>query len=122
MREFGAVAWPSRVTFHGKDDTRHTFLAFRDWLTQFPGRPVFWSDNPAYDWQVINILFLKYQHENPFGWSARRIGDFYAGLVGDVNRQSDWKKLRITDHDHNPVHDALGNLEAFDRMMNGERA
>jgi len=42
--------------------------------------------------------------------------------VGDVNRQSDWKKLRITDHDHNPVHDALGNLEAFDRMMNGERA
>ena len=24
-------------------------------------------------------------------------------------------------HDHNPVHDAMGNLEAFERLLNGER-
>jgi len=29
--------------------------------------------------------------------------------------------LRITPHDHNPVHDAMGNLEAFDRLLKGER-
>ena len=32
-----------------------------------------------------------------------------------------WTELRITPHDHNPVHDAMGNLEAFERILNGER-
>ena len=121
MREFGAVAYPSRLTFHGEDDSRWTFRDFRDWLRRFPGRPVFVSDNPAYDWQMINCLFLKYFGENPFGWSARRIGDYYAGLVGDWTRSSGWKHLRVTRHDHNPVNDAMGNLEAWARMQRGER-
>ncbi len=50
-----------------------------------------------------------------------KIGDFYAGLIGDFMDSSSWKHLRVTKHDHNPVHDAMGNLEAFDRLMKGER-
>ena len=121
MKEFGAVAYPSRQTFHGRDDSFHTARAFATWLKRFPGRPVFVSDNPAYDWQGINLMFLMRLGENPFGWSARRIGDYYAGLVGDWTRASDWKKLRVTPHDHNPVNDAMGNLEAWERMQQGER-
>lgn len=75
----------------------------------------------AFDWQWINDGFWKTIGRNPFGHSARRIGDFYAGLVGDFNNASSWKKFRITPHDHNPVHDAMGNLEAFERLLNRER-
>lgn len=122
MTEFGAVEYKSRVTFHGQDCSKQTFSAFKSWLGQFPTNYVFVSDNPAYDWQWINFYFWKYFGENPFGHSARRIGDFYAGLVNDFWKANRWKRLRITKHDHNPVNDAMGNVEAFERMLAGERA
>ena len=122
MTEFGAVAYPKLQTFHGHDCSAATFEAFAVWLREvLEDQPVFVSDNVAYDWQWINFYFWKYQGANPFGHSARRIGDFYAGLVGDFRASSKWKKLRITKHDHNPVHDALGNAEAFRRILAGER-
>lgn len=121
MREFGAVEFKSRATFHGKDDSCKTFEAFDRWLAQFKGRPIFVSDNPAYDWQGINYGFLKHLGRNPFGHSARRISDFYAGLVGNFYETQAWKSLRITLHDHNPVNDAMGNAEALERLLNGER-
>ena len=122
MADFGAVEYKSWQTFHGLDATRETFVAFDAWLTEVSkGRPVFVSDNPAYDFGWINFYFWKYLGRNPFGHSARRIGDFYAGLCGDFWKSSDWKKLRKTAHDHHPVHDALGNAEAFERLLKGER-
>ncbi len=96
--EFGAVAYPLKQTFHGTGATKETF-----------------------DWQFINYYFHLFLGRNPFGHSARRIGDFYAGLVGDFTNASSWKKLRVTAHDHNPVNDAMGNLEAFERILKGER-
>ena len=120
--EFGAVSYPKRQSFHGVGGTKETFVAFAQWLKDNDeGRPVFMSDNPAYDWQFINYYFHLYLGYNPFGHSARRISDFYAGLTHDFSNTQAWKKLRITPHDHNPVHDALGNLEAFDRLIKGER-
>ena len=143
LTEFGAVAYPSRKTFHGvlyktrpsRDnlaiaeiigeafDPKKVFEEFEKWLLKITkgGRPIFVSDNPAFDWQWINYGFWHHLGRNPFGHSARRISDFYAGLVGDFSDSQSWKKLRITKHDHNPVHDALGNLEAFERLLNGER-
>ena len=119
--EFGAVEYKTRKTFHGRGGYQDTFTAFRDWLSQFKGRPIFVSDNPAYDWQFINYYFHYYLGENPFGHSARRISDFYAGLVGDFYKTQEWKRLRVTEHDHHPVNDAMGNVEAFERLLAGER-
>ena len=142
LTEFGAVAYPSKATFHGilaeaepdpvnpalsritgcRFSSVEVFTAFEDWLKEnTKGRPVFVSDNPAYDFQWINYGFWSALNRNPFGHSARRIGDFYAGLVGDFYQAHQWKKLRITPHDHNPVHDAMGNVEAFERLLKGER-
>jgi len=122
MTEFGAVAFKSRITFHGRDCTKQTFVNFERWLGEVcTGSPIMVSDNPAYDWQWINFYFWKHFGYNPLGHSARRIGDFYAGLTGDFRNASKWKKLRITKHDHNPVNDAMGNAEAFQRILNGER-
>ncbi|KUK49688.1 MAG: hypothetical protein XD75_0316 [Parcubacteria bacterium 33_209] len=129
LTEFGAVAYPSKATFYGvllgKEpiEEKKVFEEFERWVLQITNRerPIFVSDNPAFDWQWINDGFWRTIGRNPFGYSARRIGDFYAGLVGDFRDSSSWKKLRITPHDHNPVNDAMGNLEAFERLLNGER-
>src|SRR3990167_9530095 len=122
MTEFGAVEFKSRKTFHGKDCSKQTFSDFNDWLIEVcDGTPVMVSDNCAYDFQWINFYFWKYFGSNPLGHSARRISDFYAGLVNNFHKTQDWKKLRITKHDHNPVNDAMGNVEAFERLLNGER-
>lgn len=80
-----------------------------------------WSDNPAFDFQWINDGFWRHLGRNPFGHSARRISDFYAGLCGNVAKTQEWKALRITPHDHNPVHDAMGNAEGLARILRGER-
>ncbi len=95
------------------------FADFELWLKKVcnGGRPVFVSDNPAFDWQWINDGFHKYLGHNPFGHSARRISDFYAGLTKDFSNTQKWKKWRVTPHDHNPVHDSLGNVEAYAAML-----
>ncbi|MDD5221104.1 MAG: exonuclease [Candidatus Pacebacteria bacterium] len=127
LTEFGAVAYPSRATFHGilvdeegkGTDEKEFFENFEKWILQVTDnqKPTFVSDNPAFDWQWINDGFWKTIGRNPFGHSARRIGDFYAGLKKNFKDASSWKKLRIISHDHNPVHDATGNLEAFERLL-----
>ena len=144
MTEFGIVAYPSRKTFHGvlieaKPDPMNPAVPDREnlgrrydpltvatacdaWLASFGrDRAVMVSDNPAYDAQFMFDFFWRYLNRNPFGHSARRISDFYAGLVGDWSNTQKWKRLRVTPHDHDPVHDSLGNVEAFDRLMKGER-
>ncbi len=142
LTEFGAVDYDSRATYHGvlyegrpKADAPHlsevtgrqfdavaVYRDFEAWLEALGGgRPVFVSDNPAFDWQWINHGFWHALDRNPFGHSGRRISDFYAGLVGDFYDTQSWKSLRITVHDHNPVNDAMGNVEAFARILNGER-
>ncbi|HYL97868.1 MAG TPA: exonuclease [Blastocatellia bacterium] len=142
LTEFGAVAYPFKAVFHGvlaecepdpanpalsritgrRFDPVQVFTDFENWLKDnTQGRPVFVSDNPAYDFQWISYGFWTTLNRNPFGHSGRRIGDFYAGLVGDFYQAQAWKKLRVTPHDHNPVHDAMGNVEAFERLLRGER-
>ncbi len=114
--EFGAVDFSTRATFHGTGATRDTFRMFEAWLQD--RKPlVFVSDNPAYDWQFINFYFHTFLGVNPFGHSARRISDFYAGLMGDWRETQKWKRWRKTKHDHHPVHDAMGNVEAFEKIM-----
>lgn len=119
LREFGAVCLFTHESFHGCDSSAWTFHNFETWINEVcaGARPVFVSDNPAFDWQWINYHFWLSLGHNPFGHSARRIGDFYAGLKQNFRETQGWKKLRRTKHDHNPVHDALGNAEALETLL-----
>lgn len=140
MTEFGAVDYKTLETFHGviwdaepsKDNPAipvivngrgHNVFAvmgdFRDWIKKVSkgSRPIFVSDNPAYDFQWINYYFDMTLGENPFGHSGRRISDFWAGIQRDFSKGQGWKSFRVTPHDHNPVNDAMGNVEAFKTIM-----
>lgn len=105
----------SRQEHESFDDPQEVMLRFEQWITEVGvGRPIFISDNPAFDWQWINFYFWKYLNRNPFGHSARKIGDIYCGLMKNVSRNNDWKwKYRKTKHTHDPVQDCLGNAEAL---------
>jgi len=115
--EFGAVDYETRKTFYGIGATKETFWNFNNWLKQFKKPLKFISDNVAYDWQFINYYFIKFCKKNPFGHSGRRISDFYAGLKRNFDDTQSWKRWRKTPHDHNPVNDAMGNVEAFEKLI-----
>jgi hypothetical protein len=102
------------------DDPEEVMKNFAKWLVENSDpkdRLTLWSDNPAFDWQWVNYYFHKYTGGNPFGFSARRIGDFYCGLQRDLRVASVWKSLRKTKHSHHPVDDAVGNAEALWILM-----
>jgi hypothetical protein len=91
---------------------------FKDWLDKLAnGAPnvefVFVSDNPCFDWQFINYYFHRTIQHNPFGFSGRRIGDFWAGQTHNWSDQSGWRKLVKTPHTHHPTDDAVGHGEAL---------
>src|SRR5687768_14344619 len=92
MTEFGAVHEKSRKTFHGVlyegkpdpenpaiplvgkqvNDDFSVCINFCKWLGEVGGkeRPVFVSDNVAYDWMWIAGMFDKAGIDNPFGHSG----------------------------------------------------
>lgn len=112
-----AVSGFSREQHASFDDPKAVMEKFAAWLTQHArGRPVFVSDNVAFDWQWINFYFHRFTGRNPFGFSGRRIGDLYAGLMRDAGKASEWKKFRVTRHTHHPVDDAVGNAEALKKF------
>lgn len=141
MTEFGAVEYKTRKVFHGrlyectpdpsnpaipiitgkKFDEKKVYLEFEKWLKQFDGRPIMVSDNPAFDFMWMADGLWRNLGYNPLGHSARRISDYYAGLVGDFYNTQKWKRLRITRHSHVSWEDSMGNVEAFHRLQNGER-
>jgi hypothetical protein len=110
-----AISGFSREEHEKFEDPQLVMARFRLWVFEnSPSRPIFVSDNPAFDWQWINYYFDLYDIKNPFGFSARRIGDLYCGLVKDASKNHEWKKkYRRTKHTHNPVDDAMGNAEAI---------
>jgi hypothetical protein len=93
-------------------------VALYSWLKKLDsGNHTMVSDNPAFDFQFVSALFSYADLANPLGFSARRIGDYAAGLKGDWKQTQSWKHLRITKHTHNPVDDAKGNAEALWQLM-----
>ncbi|WP_028981689.1 exonuclease [Sporocytophaga myxococcoides] len=109
-----AVSGFSREEHSLFDEPHVVMSSFELWLKEnVKGKPVFLSDNLAFDWQWINYYFHYYLGRNPFGFSGRRIGDLYSGMIGDIMKGSEWKKFRMTRHTHNPVDDARGNAEAM---------
>lgn len=119
-REVSGVAWEEHKHYPHPSKTMKEAL---DWMLDCVGREephtfVLWSDNPAFDWQFWNAYCWRYLGKNPAGFSARRIGDLDAGRRQAPFNTNAWKKWRQTKHTHDPVDDALGNVEALRRIIN----
>lgn len=99
-------------------DPLNTIREFINWTKSLDAeRLTLISDNPAFDAPWINYYCNYYGFNNPFGYSARRIGDIWSGFRGKINDHSSWKDLRKTRHTHNPLDDAKGNAEAVLEIM-----
>jgi hypothetical protein len=97
----------------------NSMTRFNAWLKENSNDKtlVFVSDNPCFDWQFINYYFHTTIGQNPFGFSGRRIGDFWAGLHRDWENHNRWRDLVETPHTHNPLDDAIGHAEALLKML-----
>jgi len=80
-------------------------------------RITIWSDNPAFDWQFWNYYHALAVTPNQAGFSARRIGDLWAGVNNRPLETQSWKNMRVTKHTHNPADDARGNAEALQQII-----
>lgn len=111
-----AISGFSREQHLTFEDPEETMLGFEQWLKDnINGRPIMWSDNPSFDFMWMAYYTHRYLGHNPLGYSARRIGDLYCGAVGDLGKNNEWKRKhrgRIP-HDHHPIHDSLGNVNAL---------
>lgn len=96
-------------------DPAQTMSCFKDWLASITGKPVFISDNNGFDWQFINWYFHNFCSANPFGFSSTNLGSLYKGCVKSFFLN--FKHLRSTKHTHHPVDDALGNAQAFLKII-----
>ena len=95
-------------------DPLETMKAFEKWLSE-KKNPMFIADNNGFDYMFISWYFWHFLGRNPFGHSSTNLGSLYKGLVKSVFKN--FKYLRETKHDHNPVNDAMGNVEAFHKMV-----
>ena len=112
-----AVSKISREQHLAYPNPQDTTKLFYDWVkANSDGRSILISDNNGFDAAYVNYYMHKYMGENPFGFSSRRIGDFYAGLTKDFFGANKWKHMRKTKHTHDPVDDATGNAEAIITM------
>lgn len=106
-------------------DPRTTMGAFNRWIKDRAEPPyIFVADNNGFDFAWVNWYFHQFGQDpgayhdrgrgngkNPFGFSSKNINNLYQGLTNDTF--ASFKKLRKTKHDHNPLHDAMGNAEAL---------
>jgi len=98
------------------DEPKSVMYQFAAWIDEVNvGKPMFISDNNGFDWQFINWYFHRFYESNPFGHSSTNLGSLYKGLQKDTF--ANFKHLRKTKHTHDPVDDAMGNVEALNYMI-----
>ena len=89
-----------------------TMVKLDEWLQiHNKGRAQIISDNNGWDVAFLSYYFHAFIGYNPFGHTSTNLGSLYKGL--EKNMFKSFHHLRITPHDHNPVNDALGNVEAL---------
>jgi len=103
------------LAFSQPEEVMRNFAAWLEKVNTGNRRPMFIADNNGFDWQYINWYFHRFLGKNPFGFSSTNLGSLYKGLVNDAHKN--FKHLRKTRHDHNPVNDAKGNAEALLHMQ-----
>jgi hypothetical protein len=124
LRPISARWEPEALTVIGL--TREETLAFppaldtmrelADWVARnnVGRRAMFISDNNGFDFMFTSWYFHHFLGSSPFGHGSTNLGSLYKGMIKDTFKN--FKHLRQTRHTHNPVDDAMGNVEALLHM------
>jgi len=116
IHEALAVSGHSREETLMFEDPKKVMTDFANWIKEVsPDRPIFISDNNGFDWMFVCWYFHHFLGSNPFGYSSQNLGSLYKGVERDMFKN--FKRLRRTEHSHNPVDDAMGNAEALLAMI-----
>lgn len=96
----------------------HTMLAFREWAQsqqeRLQGqRMVLVGDNPGFDFGFLTYYCERFGFSNPFGHSARRLGDLFSGWKGNLNNTRGWQKWTRQRHTHHAKDDATKLAQGF---------
>ena len=98
---------------------------FAEWVLDHkrPGTEArIYSDCNGYDAMWLNMYLHRFADCTVFGHSSVNIKNLYQGLVSGIRSTGavvpdtlgrSFKDLRKTEHNHNPVTDAIGNAEAL---------
>lgn len=78
-------------------------------------RILFVSDNAGFDWMFVNYYLHHFTGSNPFGHSPMSLTWLYKGF--SRTRKANMRQLRDTKHDHNALHDARGNAEVLQKIV-----
>ena len=100
------------------NDPKNTMELFYNWvhsIREEDPRIGFISDNNGFDWQFVNYYLWKYVGRNPFGHSSTNLNSLCKGFLNKPKRNIG--RLRKTKHDHNPVNDCIGNVEALFKLI-----
>ena len=101
-------------------EAKQVMQEFQAWLIQNGVKQAMGiSDNNGFDFSFMNWYCHYFLGQSPFGHSSQNLGSIYKGIKR--NMRVNFKHLRKTIHDHNPVNDAKGNAEAFNRIVAEER-
>lgn len=103
------------MTFPKAEETLAKLLVFVTSNTEKGSRSMLISDNNGFDAMFLSWYLYEFLGVNPFGHSSTNLGSLYKGLVR--NMKKNFKHLRKTKHDHNPVNDCKGNCEALFYMI-----
>jgi DNA polymerase III alpha subunit (gram-positive type) len=90
---------------------------FAAWLTKDPanGRITMVADNAGFDWMFVCWYLNHFLGTNILGHSCLSLTSLYKGVQKDM--RASFKHLRDTKHSHNALDDAMGNAEAFRKIM-----
>jgi len=109
------VSGHTREQTLGFPDPKIGMSMFLEWVKVIGGaRPLFISDNNGFDYMFVSWYFHHFLGFDPFGHTSTNLGSLYKGLVKTCFKN--FKHLRVTRHTHNPVDDAMGNVEALLHM------
>ena len=99
--------------------TDEVMARFRDWAqTEIgAGRGVLVSDNPGFDAGFLTHACEWAGFANPFGHSARRLGDVWAGMSRDLRDTRGWKRLTSQRHTHHALDDARKVAQGWQQIQ-----
>ena len=91
------------------------FLAWVNEIKERTGNAMLVTDNPYFDAAFLSYYFWVFTDGNPFGHSSLSLTSLFKGWA-KTNKAS-FKHLRDTKHQHHSLLDALGNAEAFEKLI-----